>query len=173
MTSAIKFLSTLLTFFLLFGCAADQEKLDTEIQDNSATKKFNLMASGDSNFPINIAVLDKSIEQSEPTIAFNDATGKLEVSSGNKFKYLVTELTIDLSEKKKQLEAGIFKITYNIDLPDKLIYRSELPDGSNAHYHFILVKKIDAKTFVFEDNLSTQFNLSEVNLMVEALQKSI
>ena len=159
---------------LLCSCNSVVENKSAEAKnpEDIEVEKFEFVNSTDKNFPIKIAVLNKTISDSTPTINFNDASGKLEVASGNKFCYQISEQAVDIVKKKQEIEGGIFKITYNTDLADEIVYRAELPDGSNAFYHFVAVKKIQDKTYMFEDNASFQFTLADVNTMVEAIQKA-
>jgi hypothetical protein len=159
---------------MAFSCSSNKSKsTNDESIEVVSEDKFDFLTPSDKNFPIKVAVLNKNTEPSEPLVIFNEATGKLEVTSGKKVSYQVTELELNLDERKKQLESGIFKISYTTNQPDQIIYRSELPDGSNAYYHFVLIKKLDNRTFVFEDNPLLQFNESEIKLMVEGILKAI
>jgi hypothetical protein len=174
MDRIIKLLFIFMFSFLVFSCNSDENHSTAdESIDVVSEEKFDFVAPSDKNFPFKVAVLSKSIDHAEPLVIFNEATGKLEVSSGKKVSYQVTELELNLEERKKQLESGIFKISYTANQPDQIVYRSELPDGSTACYHFIVIKKLDNRTFVFEDNPLLQFNQSEISLMVEGILKTI
>lgn len=100
-----------------------------------------------------------------------DATfGRMVLTGPSGISIFITADTLSLQTRKREIENGIFKITYLLQTKHLLYYKSTLPDGASPYWHYFASFEIGGKNYVFENNPLIEFTEEEVKRMTEITQ---
>ncbi len=139
-------------------------------KDLKGMKELHL---GEYGFPLKIMVPKEDPSRQVPPASakFNEATGKLEILAGKGFQLAIFEKIRPIKEVKQELKDDLmFKNTFLTEEKGKLIYKSELPDGSQTFYHFYLEKTVDGRDYVVRSLKTGEFNKPNVDRMLKAAE---
>lgn len=95
------------------------------------------------------------------------STGKAEVDGGEHFNMTLQEMESTISEKKADLELGIFQVEYLEEDSNHIIYQTTLPDGTRHYYHFFAILPVGDRKYVVENNQLMDFSLEDIRKMAQ------
>lgn len=103
-----------------------------------------------------------------PEIKYNETSGVLEITSGDKIQIEVTDEAISLTEIKKELDDNqMFTYKFYDETPDGYVFQAVLPDGTSYFYNFLEQKTIGGKTYLFKNRDNEEFTLRDIKTMKE------
>jgi hypothetical protein len=149
---------------------ADAAKQLAEQRDSTAAPAVIDLSAHD--VPLLLTPPDKQLTGGmDPTVAWKEEAGVLEVRAGDHFGMQITEEAGDLARLKADLDRDLLKKNTVIsETPEMLIYRSEFPDDPSLMFiHFYQVRKVGDRTFVAQDVQDLRFNEQDVQRMAASL----
>ena len=103
-------------------------------------------------------------------VHWSEEFGRLEVRAGDHFGVNITEGFGDIGRLKADLGRDMLqKNTILQEEPDRLIYRSEFPDGDLVYIHFFRILRVGDRIFEVTDAEGGRYTEADVNGMIEAV----
>ena len=161
---------------LFFACGNNNS---TELADSPVVEevqefdsnKYDMVDLTGFGLPAQIQVPNKSVTNVDPEVELNEASGTIEVSSGEKFKLQITETEMDKSIIVADLKDDLlFKNTITEEEDNFIKYTSELPDGSNMYTHFCAWINIGDVTYMVENVKGVDFSDHYLNRMIKCVK---
>lgn len=155
----------LFTFILFTGCSGGKDDND----ENGAGQGMMELDLSQYGMNLSLFVPDSTVGTLEVTA---QSYGDVEIRVGNFFMLKIAPGG-DLALKKTDLEGDLlFKTTIVKEEPNLIIYKSDLPDGSNSFHHFYMIVNAGGANYEVRDidDSGEAFTEAIINKMVESAQ---
>lgn len=147
------------------------EVVVTEETNTLDVSKYDLVDLTDLGLPAKIHVPNKLFTNMEPRAELNEASGVIEISSGNKFKLRIHETEIDKELLLADLQDDLlFKNTVTKEEEGLIVYSSELPDGSGQFEHFCAWLNVNGTMFMIQNDGQEKFSSHYIDRMVNCVR---
>jgi hypothetical protein len=104
-------------------------------------------------------------------VQWNEEFGQLEVNAGERFGLVITEEPADIGRLKAELDRDMLRRNTVVQEDgDKLVYRSEFPDGDIVFVHFYQVLRVGDREFIVRDADQGRFSEADVARMAAAVR---
>jgi len=164
----MRVISPILLIALAFCACNDQP---TSVEEKPEKKSIDsTIVISEKGFEMQFAVPKVMLANEEAIADYNDMTGILEVSLGDKFQIdiindslSITDLKIDLADDQ------FFTYKFYDEGENTLTYQAVLPTGDDFYYHFVKTMQIDDEHYFIRSRDGVEFTLKNVKDMREIL----
>ena len=150
-------------------CACNDQPTAVEDQHVNKSNDSTIVIS-EKGFEMQYAVPKVMLANEKAIADYNDMTGILEVSLGDKFQIdiindslSITDLKIDLADDQ------FFTYKFYDEGENTLTYQAVLPTGDDFYYHFAQTMQIDGQHYFIRSRDGVEFTLKNVKDMREIL----
>lgn len=152
------------------SCSRGEESNENrDVHIISETDSLFLIQKGPFHFSMSIP--KNLIAQSIPMILYQESTGKLVISIGEKFFIEGSQEIKEIEKVKEELLEDQILISNIQDISkNSLLYNQSLPEGKVFSWHYKAMKRDMELPYFFESSESHQFTLEEVKLMQKTIE---
>lgn len=150
-------------------CACDDQPPTAEENPVKPTNDSTIVIA-EQGFEMQYNVPKVMLVHEEAIAEYNDMTGILEVSVGDKFQIDIINDSLSIADLKEELRDDQF-FTYKFyDEGEKsLTYQAVLPTGDDFFYHFVQAVQINDQHYFIRSRDGVEFTLKNVKDMREIL----
>ncbi|MEZ4799447.1 MAG: hypothetical protein R2809_06660 [Flavobacteriales bacterium] len=146
-------------------------------EDPNSNKNVRIISETDSLFVVqkgpfhfSMSIPKDLIAQSIPMIIYQESTGKLVISVGDKFFIEGSQEIKEIEKIKSELLDDNVLISKVEDITKStLLYSQSLPHGKVFSWHYKAMKREMEMPYFFESSETHQFTLEDVRLMQKAI----
>lgn len=155
--------------FLFASCDNKNADGDNKIVLLQGWEELDLSAPETSyGMPYLINIPGKDLAKGEAQVTESSAGGT-QVIAGNDFNLEILPAVGDMAAKKAEIaNDGVFKITYLVDEPNLILYKSEIEGTDVAQFHFLAFVKVGNTTYEISDVKDGEFSEASIKMMVDA-----
>lgn len=151
-----------ITFSIILFSCSESTKSDQIPQEKISENTFHVDESGykfDFTWP-------EKLSDNQPKITYNETSGMLEITSGEKIQIEISDQDMDIIAKKAELnDDQMFSYNFHNVTDNGYIYQAVLPDGTAYYYSFIEKKKVSDKIYTLSSKEGEEFTLANIKLM--------
>jgi len=146
-------------------CACNDQSTSVEEKPEKKSMDSTIVIS-EKGFEMQFAVPKLMLANEEAIADYNDMTGILEVSLGDKFQIdiindslSITDLKIDLADDQ------LFTYKFYDEGENTLTYQAVLPTGDDFYYHFVKTMQINGEHYFIRSKDGVEFTLNNIKDM--------
>lgn len=148
------------------------------MENSNSERKINILSENDSLFVVqkgpfhfSMSIPKELIAQAMPMIIYQESTGKLVISVGEKFAIEGSQEIKEIERVKSELLEDNILISKIEDITNSsILYSQSLPQGKVFSWHYKAMKREMEMPYFFESSAMQQFTLDDVKLMQRAIE---
>lgn len=159
--------TTLIAAIMLGACTGSPPADDKDAAKSTNDSTIVIREIG---FEMQYIVPKEMLTHEDAIAQYNDMTGVLEVSVGDKFQIDIIDDSLSIADLKTDLANDQF-FTYKFydEGENTLTYQAVLPTGDDFYYHFVQTVKLGEQHYFIRSRDGVEFTLKNVNDMREIL----
>ncbi len=168
MKKLIYFLS-IAVFFALYSCKNNEAENSNNIALAEGWEILDLSAPQSSfSMPFLINIPGADITKGVANVLESN-NGGTQINAGANYNVEILPAAADMNQKKAEIASdGIFKISYEIDEPNLILYKAEIEGTDVVQYHFLSFVKVGNTTYEISDIKDNEFSKENIQMMIES-----
>ena len=160
---------SLAALFLVVSCNSAKEEGKSDIILLPGWEVLDLTAPQNAyGMPYIINIPGSDISKGVAHLAESSAGGT-QINAGVSFNMEILPGVGDMAAKKAEIASdGVFKISYLVDEPNLILYKSEIEGTDVAQFHFLTFVKVGNTNYEISDIKDAEFSEEHVKMMVES-----
>ena len=154
---------------ITFSCKRDGEFPDTNPDEESSKQHVEQIDLSEGGLPL--AIFAKGLKPDDLQAKWNETFGRMELTKDNSLTIFISQDTLSCKARKRDIESGIFEISYIEDTDSLIFYKTTLPDGSIPYWHFFASFELNKINYNFENDPLIECTEKQIKLMTELIMK--